>query len=634
MVRVRGRFILFTAEHATSFRNGFMRVAKHIFSLSSFTAIAAIMTTRMLSALSLGLPAMLLSACAATSDKMAETPVTNAGPVTVRIVGLNDFHGNIEPIRRAIKVTDDAGDTQELHAGGAAYLASAVAQYRQGGDFSMVIAAGDLIGGSPLASSIFLDEPAIGAMNRIGLDYNAVGNHEFDRGWRELKRIANGGCEKFTARVPCAVEPDFGGAEFAFLAANVVQADGSTLFPGYGLTRLGKGRDGTGNQVTVGVIGLTLKDTPTLVTPSGVAGLDFTDEAEAINALIPRIEADGADAIVVTIHQGLYTEVGYNDKGCGGVSGPLIDILKRVDPKVDLVISGHTHRAYVCDFGTIDPQRPFLVTSAGYGGSMLTAIDLVIDPNTRDVTAKSANNIVVQSIGEDSDGNDAAPNTAFTQYMPDPDIAAYVAQYVDASREAAQRPVGRISAEARDPGPATEETALGNLIADAQLASTRDVGAQIALMNNSGIRTGLLPLADGTISYGDIYAVQPFGNTLVTKSFTGTQLLALLEQQLDDEGFVQTFSVSDGFAFTYDMARPVGSRIVDATLNDTRIDQAASYRVTMNSFLAAGGDGFTIFEEGTDVVTGPVDLDSMEAWLTIVPVRTLPETGRVTAIER
>lgn len=566
------------------------------------------------SAIAATLLAVALGAC-------ATLPASTPASVTVRIVSLNDFHGNLEPIRRPQSVPDASGAPQSVQVAGAAHLASAVAGIKAQAEHSMVIAAGDLIGGSPLVSSYFLDEPAIGAMNRLGLDFNAVGNHEFDRGWRELKRMQDGGCEKLALRDPCAVEADFAGAQFRFLAANVKTPGGGTLFPAYGVRRFGEGA----NAVAVGVIGLTLKDTPTLVTPSGVEGLTFGDEAPAINRAVEALVAEGADAIVVAIHQGLYTEAGYNDKSCGGVAGPLIDILKGVDPRVDLVISGHTHRAYICDFAALDPARPFLVTSAGYGGSFLTDIRLTIDPARSDVVAKSADNVVVQVAGDKA-------NPAFASFAPDPAVAAYVARYVGAAAEAAGRPVGRISAEARDPGPATEETQLGNLIADAQLYGTRQAGAEIALMNNSGVRVALVPAADGTVTYGDIYAVQPFGNTLVTKTFTGAQLFALLEQQFDDEGFVQTFSPSAGFAMGYDMRRPSGNRVVSATLNGTPIDRERNYRVTMNSFLAAGGDSFTVFNEGTDVTVGAVDLDAMEEYLRAVEVRQLPPLGRVTAI--
>lgn len=562
-----------------------------------------------------------LSACA-TVPPADPAPVANA-PLTIKVVGLNDFHGNIEPIRRTMQLPDAGGQPKDVRVGGAAWLASAVGQVRGTAANSLVIAAGDLIGGSPLASSIFLDEPAIGAMNRIGLDFNAVGNHEFDRGWQELRRMQQGGCEQHTLRQPCVVESPFPGARFRFLAANVRQPDGTTLFPAYGVKRFSAG---PGREVAVGVIGLTLKDTPTLVTPSGVAGLTFEDEAAAINRAVVALDQQGVKAIVVAIHQGLYTDVAYNDKSCGGVRGPLLDILGKVDPRVDLVISGHTHAAYICEFGAIDPARPFLVTSAGYGGSLLTDISVQLDPATGEVLARTAENVVVQSAPADT------AHAGFAQWAPDADVAAYVARYVDAARTEAERPVGRISGDGRKPGPATEETPLGNLIADGQLAATRAAGAQIAMMNNSGVRAALLAQADGTIRYGDIYAVQPFGNTLVTRSFTGTQLLALLEQQFDSEGFVQTFSFSEGFALVYDLGRAEGARVVSAALNGAPIDPAATYRVTMNSFLAAGGDSFTVFNQGADSVNGAVDLDAMEEWLRAVPVRALPATGRVRAL--
>lgn len=559
-----------------------------------------------------------LSACATVP---AADPAP-AAPVTIKVVGLNDFHGNIEPIRRALRLPDASGEMKDVKVGGAAWLAGAVAEVRGPAERSLVVAAGDLIGASPLASSIFLDEPSIGVMNRVGLDFNAVGNHEFDRGWQELRRMQQGGCDKFTLREPCAVENPFPGARFGFLAANVILPDGSTLFPAYGVKRFAAGN---GREVAVGVIGLTLKDTPTLVTPSGVEGLTFEDEAVAINRAVAALDRQGVRAIVIAIHQGLQTDVSYNDKSCGGVRGPLLDILRQVDQRVDLVISGHTHAAYVCEFGTIDPARPFLVTSAGYGASLLTDITVTLDPVSGEVMTRSADNRVIQSATPD------AAQAGFPQWTPNADVAAYVARYVEAARAESDRPVGRISGDGRKGG-GSEETPLGNLIADGQLAATRSAGAQIALMNNSGIRAALLPQADGTVSYGDIYAVQPFGNTLVTKTFTGTQLMALLEQQFDGEGFVQTFSFSEGFALAYDMRRPAGSRVVSATLDGVAIDPARSYRVTMNSFLAAGGDSFTVFTEGTDSVTGPVDLDAMEEWLRAVPVRALPATGRVRAV--
>lgn len=559
----------------------------------------------------------------------ATTPPQALAPVTVKIAAINDFHGNLEPPRQAIEHVTADGARVRVPVGGAAYLASAIDGLRARNPNHLVVSAGDLIGGTPITSSLFLDEPTIGVMNRIGLDFNAVGNHEFDRGRAELLRMQHGGCEKLTAREPCAVERPFEGARFRFLAANVKTESGQTLFPASAMRRFGRGK----GAVDVGLIGLTLKDTPSLASPSGLVGLTFTDEAEAINREVARLKQRGAEAVVVLIHQGLYTTVGYNDKRCGGVSGDLPAILGKLDPRIDLVVSGHTHWAYVCDWGTVDPARPFLVTSAGLWGQFVTDIDLTIDPASGKVIARRADNLPVQSEAYTSPFGPVALTDAVPRQTRRADIAAYVDRYAQAVKAAATRIVGRIEGgPARKPALATHESALGNLIADVQLAATAAPergGAQIALMNNTGIRGDLVPGPDDTVTFGQIFAVQPFANTLVTKSFTGRQLLALLEQQFDGQSFDQTFSPSAGFSFAFDLSKPLGSRVFDVTLDGAPIDPERSYRVTMNSFLAGGGDSFTLFRDGTEVLNGPVDLDATEEWLKAAPLRQFPALGRV-----
>lgn len=568
----------------------------------------------------------LLAACAGQATVRS---ADGQAPITVRILGINDFHGNLEPPRQGIDHVTATGERIRVPVGGAAYLASAIDALRAAQPNHLTVSAGDLIGGTPITSSLFLDEPAIGVMNRIGLEFNAVGNHEFDRGRAELVRMQNGGCEKHTTREPCAVERPFAGAKFRFLAANVVTENGSTLFPASAMRRFGKGR----RAVDLGIIGLTLRDTPSLASPSGLTGLTFGDEAEAINREVARLKQQGAEAVVVLIHQGLYTTVGYNDKSCGGVTGDLLKVLEKLDPRVDLVVSGHTHWAYVCDYATIDPARPFLVTSAGLWGEFVTAIDLAIDPASGKVISRVADNHPVQSESYTGSFGTVTPTDQLPRYAPRADVAAYVATYAAAVKSAATRIVGRISGgPARKPALATHESALGNLLADVQLAATSAPGrggAQIALMNNTGIRADLIPAADGTVTFGQIYAVQPFANTLVTKSFTGRQLKALLEQQFDGVSFDQAFSPSAGFAYAFDLSRPLGARVFDVTFDGAPIEDGRTYRVTMNSFLAGGGDSFTVFREGTDVVNGPVDLEAMEEWLRAVPDRAFPAPGRV-----
>ncbi|MGX7950975.1 bifunctional metallophosphatase/5'-nucleotidase [Tsuneonella sp. HG249] len=563
---------------------------------------------------------LLASSLALGLAACATVPPAATAPVIVRIAGFNDFHGNLEPVRRPVVLDDGQGGKQEVYAGGAAWFVSAMAKIRAQNEHSMAIGAGDLISGSPLVSSLFLDEPTVGVMNRAKIDFTSVGNHEFDRGWKELKRLREGGCEKLTLREPCAVERDYKGSDYPMLAANVRMPDGTTLFPGYGIKRFGSGA----GAVAVGVIGLTLKGTAQIVDPVGIAGVTFEDEADSINALVPKVLAEGADAVVVAIHQGLVPEPGASFTGCGAIAGDLRPILERLDPRVDLVISGHTHRAYVCDFATVDPARRFTVTSAGSFGTMLTDIALTIDPRASDVSGVTARNVPVQSAGE---GRPANP--AFESVAADPAVAAYVAGYVAAAAEVANRPVGRISGTATRGRP---ESALGNLIADSQLAATRAAGAQVAFMNPGGVRSDLSAREGGMVTFGDVYAVQPFGNTLVTMTLAGAQILRLLDQQFANLNEPNVLAASGNFAMTLDPSKPSGERVIAATLDGKPIDPAATYRVTVNNFIASGGDNFAVLKEGTDVTVGPLDLDAIETYLRASDMVKVPATGRVTLI--
>lgn len=539
-----------------------------------------------------------LSGCAAP---MAGRP--SAEPVTVGILAFNDFHGNLEPP----PLPGSPGETQAP--GGAAALAATLDRLRGRYPASLTVSAGDLISASPLVSALFLDEPTIAAMNRTGLDFNAVGNHEFDRGMAELLRMQRGGCERHAARAPCQVEP-FAGARFAFLAASTRTEGGDTLFPATGLKRLG--------PVTIGVIGLTLRQTPTLVSPDGVRGLTFGDEAEAINAQVPGLKAQGADAVVVLIHQGGRVKPGGDPSACADLAGDIVPIIDRLDPRIDVVVSGHTHEAYVCDYRPAGRDAPLLLTSAGSLGRLVTDIALTIDPAAHRVVARRAANVAV---------NDA----------PRGDIAAYVARYAEAARTIAERPVGRLSEPAdrsRAASPVDQGGTLGNLVADAQLAATASAGAEIALTNPFGLRAPLAPGADGSLTFGAIHAAQPFGNRLVTQTLTGAELRAVLEQTPGEGARQQFLAPSAGFAYRMDRARPPGGRIVAMTFHGAPIDPARSYRVTTNSFLANGGDGFTLLARQRDAVIGIDDLAALEAWLKAAPARAVPREVRVTDVVR
>jgi 5'-nucleotidase len=317
------------------------------------------------------------------------------------------------------------------------------------------------------------------------------------------------------------------------------------------------------------------------------------------------------------------------------MTGDLLAILDRLDPAVDLVVSGHTHRAYVCDYGRINPARPILVTSAGRAGTLLTDIELDIDPVANRVVAKRADNIIVQSEAFAEGKTQVANVAALPRYEAEPAVAALVARYSAAAKPVAARPVGRFSAPApREPNAAGERV-LANLVADAQLAATRGPGrAQVAFMNPYGVREDIIPAADGSVSFGQLFAAQPFGNQLVTRSFTGRQLKALLEQQFDSGSNSvdkpNVLAVSHNMRFSYDLSRPAGERIVAILIDGQPVRDEQVYRATMNSFLAGGGDNFTVFTQGTDTAIGIQDLDALEAYIAAAGTLAPPALGRVT----
>ena len=555
------------------------------------------------------------------------------GTVDVKLIAFNDLHGNLEPPKLTISAPAKGGGTVAVPAGGAAYMASAIAALKEKNPNNAVVSAGDMIGASPLVSALFLDESTIEAVNAMKIDFNAVGNHEFDKGQTELLRMKNGGCAKNTALEPCRVNKNFPGANFGFLSANTVKTDGNTLFPATGMKSFTK----DGATVKVAFIGMTLKGTPNIVTPAGVAGLSFKDEADTANALIPQLKAQGADAVVVVIHEGGTTTVGYNDKSCAGLSGDILPILNKLDAAVDVVISGHTHRSYVCDYGKTNPAKPFLLTSAGQYGTLLTDINLTIDARTRKVTAKAADNVIVQGEGYTSGATTYAVTDQYPVFGKNQQVAALISQYLTIAGPLVQRVVGQLTATATRTQTSSRESVMGNLIADAQLAATKaaDKGAaQIAFMNPGGVRADLAPASDGSVTYGQIFAVQPFGNSLVVKTMTGAQIRAVLEQQFNSGANTtaapRVLLPSAGFTYTYNLAQPAGSRITNMALNGTAMADATSYRVTMNSFLATGGDNFTVFNQGTNTLGGDQDVDALEAYIKAGSPLAPPATDRIT----
>ncbi len=538
--------------------------------------------------------------------------------MTVRIIAFNDFHGNIDGANLTFRSDADGictrnasgACTGSVPAGGVDYMAGLVQQLKAGAPNSVVVSAGDLIGASPLNSALFHDEPTIETMNRLGLEFNAVGNHEFDEGRDELLRMQTGGCHP-TDPNSCqgsrvGTPTPFEGAKFDFLAANVVDtASGKTLFSAYGVKKF-KGKK-------IAFIGMTLKGTPTIVTPSGVAGLEFRDEADTVNALIHRLKHQGIKAIVVLVHEGGVAPDSIN--GCAGVSGAIVDIVSRLDDAVDLVVSGHTHQAYVCGL-TNSAGRAVPVTSAGSFSRLITSIDLTLDTRSRDVTAVRAENKPVER-----NNVLGAPEAI----VPDPEISYIVANYNALAAPIANRTIGSITADITRDTNVAGESALGDVIADAQLLATQPQekgGAVVAFMNPGGIRANLnfsgsnAGEGDGKVTYGEAFTVQPFGNSLVVKTLSGQQLYDLLEQQwAGNQPFARILQISSGFSYKHTFAGALGGPYVcdgSVTLDGVPVDKAASYQVTMNSFLAAGGDNFTVFNLGSDQLGGDVDLDALE----------------------
>ena len=533
---------------------------------------------------------------------LAKPAPATAPTTTIQLLAINDFHGNLEP------PSGSSGRIGTVNAGGVEYLATHLKQLETTNPNTLVVSAGDLIGASPLLSGLFHDEPTIEAANIFGLDFNAVGNHEFDEGAVELVRMQEGGCHPTDG---CQDGDGFAGADFEFLAANVKWHDtGETLFPAYKIVHF-KG-------VKVALIGMTLEGTPTIVSPSGVAGLDFLDEADTVNALVPQLREEGVKTVIVLIHEGGFPTGGFNE--CPGISGPIVDIVDRTSDEVDLFITGHTHQAYNC---VID-GRP--VTSAASFGRLITDFDITISRATKQPVAISVDNKIVT--------RDVAKDEAET---------ALILKYKQFADPIANRVIGTITTDITRAANAAGESALGDVIADAQFDATDDPGfgdAVGALMNPGGIRADLTfsqisgGEQPGEVTYGEIFSVQPFANSLVTMTLTGAQIDAVLEQQFDNPAVGQSriLQVSGGFTYTWDAAAPTGSKVSNIQIGGVVVDPAASYRITVNSFLADGGDNFTVLREGTDRLGGAVDTDAFEAYFrTHSPVQPGPQ-NRITRV--
>jgi 5'-nucleotidase len=526
-------------------------------------------------------------ALAITTTLAASSLAQTGAPVELRILAINDFHGNLRPPPGGIRITDPDDKTKkaDVPAGGAEHMATLVNALRNGHRNTIFVAAGDLIGASPFLSAMFHDEPTIEALSMMGLDIASVGNHEFDEGKDELLRMQNGGCHPVDK---CQGPHPFPGAKFHYLAASTFEkATGKTVLPAYEIR--------TFEGIPVAFIGLTLKGTPNIISPESAAGLEFRDEAETVNALVPELKARGVEAIVVLIHEGGQPTGDYNE--CPGISGPIVDIARKFDRAVDVVVSGHTHQAYVCE---IDGR---LVTSGDKYGTVVTAIDLKLDRASRDVISAKANNTIVRTAA----------------YAKNPEQTALLESYDRLAAPIANRPAGAITETlSRLPNNAGESP-LGDIIVDAQLVATSapgNGGAVIAFTNPGGIRIDIAREDEGAVTYADLFASQPFRNQLVTLTLSGKQIKDMLEQQWLDPKRPRILQVSKGFSYAWDNSKPNGERILPErmSLNGAPVDPAANYRVTVNNFLSGGGDGFTVLKDGTALQIGVYDIDALHTY--------------------
>lgn len=610
-------------------------ILKFYFKKQSYTTRSKNMTLHpLLKVNALGFIVLALTACNDNDDQNSSATQPERQNQSINILAFNDFHGNLEPPKRFIEAEDptDTNKSVRIPVGGVSYFADAINKLRAQYPNNAVVSAGDLISASPLTSSLFLDEPTIETMNEIKIDFNAVGNHEFDRGTDELRRLQNGGCQQYTTTKPCQINKDFAGAKFNFLAANVsLKADPKrTLFPAYKIKRYG--------NIPVAFIGLTLEATPTIVSAAGIKDVDFHDEAETVNSLIPELKKQGVEAIVVVVHEGVAPSTKFNAKTCAGLSGPLTGILDRLDTAVDVVVSGHTHQSYICDYSTLNPQKPFLLTSAGQYGTAITNIKLELDGKTGDVIKKDAQQVPIQSEAYTSGTTTVNLTNLYEKFNKTPSIEAILDKYRQAVTTISARIVGTATTVINRNAAESGETALGNLIADAQQAAAltaSNQGSDFTLMNPGGVRADLQTNSNNQITFGDVFAVQPFGNSIVTLSLTGQQIRELLEQRWSgaNANRPRILQPSKELSYAYKKDATAVPRATQIMISGQALMDSKSYRVTVNSFIADGGDNFTVLSKGTNRVGGGQDIDALEKYINQNSPVQAPETNRIKVIQ-
>ncbi|MDO5740434.1 MAG: bifunctional metallophosphatase/5'-nucleotidase [Ornithinimicrobium sp.] len=550
--------------------------------------------------------------------KPTKPPVPDARTVPVQLLSFSDFHGHLSPEA----LTDKAGNVFGVF-GGAAYLAGLVnqlstefvAQHKHA--LSYTVSSGDSIGGSTFASGLFHDEGTIEVLNAMDLTASAVGNHEFDEGVAELMRIVNGGNHPEDGQY---LDQPYAGTSFPYLAANVVWKDsGETILPPYTIEKK--------NGIKVGFIGVVTDETPILVSPGGISQVTFLDETETLNKYAVELQAKGVQSIVALVHEGGYDGGAYSgainepdvNAGCDTLTGPIVDINAGASSAIDVLLTGHTHNGFACLLP--DPAgNPRAVNGPGDWGRVLSETTFKVDRKTKDVIRAS---LAVENHLVLADGSIA----------PDAQVQKIVDKWIAKAAVLAGQVIGTTTEDITGDasGDRGVETPMGDLLADAILWGTQESGAQISFMNIGGVRGSFLVNdisngeAAGEITYQEAYDVAPFGNLLVTLDLTGAQIEAVLNQQYNPSKEKQlALGVSEGFSYAWDDAT---HSVVPGsmTLDGVPVEAGQTYRVSTLSFLAEGGDGFTAFTGGTNLVGGPEDLANLVAYIKATSPLSAPE---------
>jgi 5'-nucleotidase len=552
---------------------------------------------------------------ASQAESAPETRASSkSGVAKIQLLGVNDFHGNLEPIANPTYSIPTGNVAQKIAcnraaAGGAAYLDAYLDRNAtRDPDGTIRVHAGDMVGGSPLISSYFHDEPTIEATNLLQFDVGTLGNHEFDEGGQEMLRLINGGQrndglqfkEDANGQLVNTSDPNFSGADYPYISANVVYADsGKNVLPPYEIVER--------NGVKVGFIGVTTEETPDIVVPDAVAPFEFLDISETVDRYAKELQEQGVETIVVLAHAG-----GFQTTAKQATGEILSETAEMKNKTVDVIIAGHSH-SYLDT--TVNGK---LIVEGFSLGTAFDRVSLTVERKTGDVIESSAKVVPTCNKG----------------IRPDPETAALVAKYDEQITPIESRVVGAAATDiTRDDPTKTGESALGDVIADAQrtFAST-----EIAFMNPGGIRADI---QSGEVTYGDLFAVQPFDNQLVKMDLTGDQIYRLLEQQwqpqADGSVRARILQVS-GLKFAYDDSKPIGQRVTSVTINGAQLDRSKTYTVAANSFIATGGDGFTVFDEArVNQKTIGGELDALEAYFGSQQEVGIPEDfgQRITKLE-